>query len=244
LEEEYARICRVGTDRLNASLDAQIAAAEPQSLDEQVLQKRLESEVPEFFDAEFKSAVRLYDQRVSESLRSHERRSDGLIESIRKTAAGLFDIPYRPMDGSPMLEKLREPYWVAYHWEQRLGPAAASVIDELTPSGLRRRRMARRFRDKVETVVLYNAGKLREKVYGQIDGAFGRFGRSLDERLAATIAATLGAARAAMDKRRSHAGAIAADVERLNSMIANLEDIGGRLNRCPGRHGEDTKNPL
>ncbi len=103
------------------------------------------------------------------------------------------------------------------------------MIDSLAPRRLRQRRIERRFRDKIEALVLYNAGKLREKLYDQIELTFSRFRRSLDERLAATIAATHGAARAALKKREAHAGAVAGEVERLGAAIGALEEIGTHL---------------
>ncbi|MGD0462214.1 MAG: dynamin family protein [Tepidisphaeraceae bacterium] len=236
LEQEYEKLCQRGMIRLNGAVDAAVSAFDSQPPDEEHLQERLRAEIPDLFDAEFKNAIRFFDQHLADVLRSHEQRSDRLIESIRKTAADLFDVPYRPMNHFFACETTREPYWVAYHWEQGFGPVSPSVVDKFMPPGLRRRRIERRFRDKVEALVLYNAGKLREKFYDQIDALFRRFRNSLDERLTATIAATLGAARAAMEKRHSHAGAVADDVQRLSSTIAYLQDVGGRLNGSPGQH--------
>jgi hypothetical protein len=97
------------------------------------------------------------------------------------------------------------------------------------PSGLRRRRIERRFRNKVEVLVLYNAGKLREKFYNQIDATFRRFRRSLDQRLTAAVAATHGAAQAALKKRETHAGAVAADLRSLQVTLGTLAGIATRL---------------
>ena len=92
----------------------------------------------------------------------------------RKTAADLFDVPYRPMANSVAMEETHEPYWLTYHYEQTFGPISPSMIDSLAPWRLRQRRIERRFRDKIEALVLYNAGKLRE-AYDQIELTFSRF---------------------------------------------------------------------
>ena len=209
--------------------DQAIAAAGAQPLNEDDLQEALRTAIPDLFDGEFKEAIGLFDRRLPEVLRPHQERTDRLVESIRKTAADLFDVPYRPMDKSVAFDATREPFWLTYRYEHVFGPISPGMIDMLIPPRLRRRRIERRFRNKIEALVLYNAGKLREKLYDQIELTFRRFRRSLDERLAATIAATYGAARAALKKRETHAGAVAGDVERLGAAIGALEEIGARL---------------
>jgi GTP-binding protein EngB required for normal cell division len=229
LEEQHEQLCKRGVHRLNQSLDQAIAAAGAQPLNEDDLQEALRTAIPDLFDGEFKEAIGLFDRRLAEVLRPHQERTDRLVESIRKTAADLFDVPYRPMDNSIAFDATREPFWLTYRYEHVFGPISPGMIDVLIPSRLRRRRIERRFRNKIEALVLYNAGKLREKLYDQIESTFRRFRRSLDERLAATIAATYGAAQAALKKRETHAGAVAGDVERLGAAIGALEGIGTRL---------------
>ncbi|MGD0390903.1 MAG: dynamin family protein [Tepidisphaeraceae bacterium] len=234
LQEQHGRLCKHGMLRLNHVLDHAIAAAGAQPLNENDLQETLRTAIPDLFESEFKDAIEIFDRRLAEVLRPHQERTDRLVESIRKTAADLFDVPYRPMDNSVAFDATREPFWLTYRYEHVFGPISPGMIDMLIPPRLRRRRIERRFRNKIEALVLYNAGKLREKLYDQIELTFRRFRRSLDERLAATIAATHGAAQAALKKRETHAGVVAGDVERLGAAIGALEEIGARLIDTPG----------
>ena len=199
-------------------------------MNEDDLQEALRTAIPDLFESEFKDAIGLFDRRLAEALRPHQERTDRLVESIRKTAADLFDVPYRPMDNSIAFDATREPFWLAYRYEHVFGPISPGMIDVLIPPRLRRVRIERRFRDKIEALVLYNAGKLREKLYDRIELTFRRFRHSLDERLAATIAATYGAAHAALKKRETHAGAVAGEAEQLGAAIGALEQIAIRLN--------------
>ncbi|MGA2440386.1 MAG: hypothetical protein ABSH08_05480, partial [Tepidisphaeraceae bacterium] len=234
LAEQHERLCRQGALRLNQVLDHAIASAGAQPLNQDDLQETLRTAIPDLFDSEFKDAIGLFDRRLAEVLRPHQERTDRLVESIRKTAADLFDVPYRPMDNSIAFDATREPFWLTYRYEHVFGPISPGMIDLLIPPRLRRRRIERRFRNKIEALVLYNAGKLREKLYDQIELTFRRFRRSLDERLAATIAATYGAAQAALKKREAHAGAVAGDAEQLGAVIGALEEIGARLSDAGG----------
>ncbi len=228
LEDQYEQLCKRGMLRLNEALDHALAAGS-ETPDGNVLQETLATAIPRFFETEFKDAIRLFDGHLAEVLRPHRQRMDQLVESIRKTAADLFEIPYRSMDNSVALDAVREPYWLTYRYDQTVGPLSPSMVDKLMPPRLRRRRIERRFRDKIQALVLYNTGKLREKLYDQIELTFSRFRHCLDERLAAAIAATHGAAAAALKKRQAHAGAAAGEVEKLGAAIGAMEEIGARL---------------
>jgi GTP-binding protein EngB required for normal cell division len=229
LEVQYEHLCKRGTLRLNEALDTELAATGSQMPDESALQASLDIAIPILFDDEFRDAIQLFDQQLAEVLRPHQERTDKLVESIRRTAADLFEVPYRPMNHSVTFNTTREPYWVTYRYEQAFGPISPSMVDKLMSPHLRRRRVERRFREKIEALVLYNAGKLREKLYDQIDRTFSEFRRSLDGRLSAAIAATHGAGQAALKKRETHAGAVAGEIERLGVMIGVLEQISTRL---------------
>jgi hypothetical protein len=228
-EEQYERLCKRGMLWLNEALDHASAATGSRPPDESILQETLGAAIPSLFETEFKNATGLFDRQLTEVLRPHEERTDRLVESVRKTAADLFEVPYRPMDNSVASGVTREPYWLTYHYEQTFGPIPPSMIDKLMPPGLRRRRIERRFRNKIEALVLYNAGKLREKLYDHIELTFSHFRRSLDDRSATTISATHGAAQAAPKKRETHADAGSSDMEKLSAAIGALEQIGTRL---------------
>jgi hypothetical protein len=229
LEEQCEQLCKRGMLRLNETLDHALAATGPRPPDDNALQETLGAAIPSLFETEFKSAIRLFDRQLADVLRPHQERTDRLVESVRKTGADLFEVPYRPMDNSLALDAAAEPYWLTYRYEQTFGPISPSTIDKLMPPRLRRRRIEGRFRNKIEALVLYNTGKLREKLCDHMELTFSRFRRSLDERSAGTIAATQGAAEAALKKRETHAGAVAGDVERLSTAICALEEIGARL---------------
>lgn len=229
LEHQYEQLCQRVRIGLNEALDKEMAAIDSKPANESVLQETLNAAVPTLFDTEFKDEIQHFEGRLSEVLRPHQDRLNRLVESIRKTAAGLFDVPYRPIDNSVAVGEAREPYWVTYHYEESFGPISPSMIDKFVPPRLRHRRIERRFRDKIDSLVLFNAGKLREKLYDQIELTFSRFGRAMDERLAATVTATHGAAQTAVKKRQIHAGIVASDIDRLRKSVSDLEEITAEL---------------
>jgi hypothetical protein len=228
LEQQYEALCDRAKRQLSDTLDKELAIAAGR-IEEEQLQAALNVAVPSVFELKFKEFIRVFDRQLMDVLRPHEERLDRLVESIRKTAVDLFDVPYKPFDNSVTPVETREPYWVTHHYEDSFGPITPGMIDRITPPGIRRRRIERRFRLKIDSLVMSNAGRLRERLYDQIESTFSKFGRDLDERVAATIAATHGAALAAIRKRQTSAGSVASEVDRVRRSIDALAEIAPLL---------------
>ena len=229
LEEQYQRICESSQARLNEALDAVLPADPTEAPDEHVLQNALNAAIPDLFETRFKLVIRDFDGRLAQVLQPHRERLDRLVESIRKTAADVFDVPYRALSRSSVLEETREPYWETYRWDEGFGPISPSMVDKLLPAAVRRRRIEHRFKEKIEWLSLNNAGRLRERLYDQIDKAFAQFGRGVNERLATTVQSTQGAAKAAMEMRSARADAVAGEAARLGAAVGTLSEIAPRF---------------
>jgi tRNA U34 5-carboxymethylaminomethyl modifying GTPase MnmE/TrmE len=231
LEEEYKRICESEKTRLNQIVDQTLADQGIEHANGRALQSALNAAIPNLFDARFKIVIRDFDARLAEILQSHQKRLDSLVESIRETAADVFDIPYRPPSRSSTLKQTREPFWETHRWDQGFGPISPSMMEKLVPAALRLRRVERRFREKIEWLVLNNTGRLREVLYDQIDKAFSQFSRDLTERLAATVQSTQGATKAAMMMRSDRAEAVTGEAARLEAIVGILAEIVARFAR-------------
>jgi hypothetical protein len=182
----------------------------------------LEATISLVFKREFQAAVAVFDQQIRDVLRFHEERADGLIESVQKTAAELFGVSFQPAQHLSSFESGRTPYWLTHRWDRSFGPISPSLIDKVLPRTVRERRLERRYRDKVDGLVITNAGKLREALSDQIDVAFTRFARQFDERIASALAATHGAMRTGLIKREELSALTAEDARRLEQTIEEL----------------------
>jgi hypothetical protein len=96
---------------------------------------------------------------------------------------------------------------------------------------MRRSRVAKRLMEQVGGLVIPNVENLRWATYQSLDQTFLRFARTLDERLAGTIAATHGAIQAALARRREHSEATADEVARLEAAAAELTETQALLGR-------------
>lgn len=196
---------------------------------ESALQETLADAIPDFFDRELSLATAGFTQRVAEALRSHQERADALIETLRKTAAELFEIPYHAPDSATAFELTRDPYWVSWKWTSTLSPVPPGLVDRLLPSHVRRSRLRNRILDQVDRLVVANAENLRWSIFQSLDDALRRFAGDLDERLADTTTATLGAVSAARQRRQASDEAASKELEELAVRLARVERISEKL---------------
>lgn len=198
-------------------------------LNEETLQEALEEAIPGYFEHEIGATIDLFRNRVAEVLRPHQDRADQLIEAIRRTAAELFEISYSAPESDRAFEAVRQPYWVTRKWSSTLTPIPEGALDRLLPAGMRNRRIRKRLQEQIDSLVLYNVENLRWATLQNINDTFSRFGSELDERLADTTAATHGAIRAAIDRRRDRSEVVAPEVERIERIAGELSGIQTRL---------------
>ena len=142
-----------------------------------------------------------------ECLTPHEQRLDQLAETLRRTAADLFQVPYRPLRKEEALEIKRKPYWVLNTWNTDALPILKSTEQRLD-------QLARRNVENIRWAMLQN-----------LNISFARFASGVKDRLAETVAATKGAMEAANARRVAHGGSVATEVDRLGDQIAQMEKL-------------------
>ncbi|MFB0934967.1 MAG: dynamin family protein [Propionivibrio sp.] len=202
---------------------------------ESALQETLAEAIPDFFDRELSLATTGFTQRVAEALRSHQERADALIETLRKTAAELFEIPYHAPDSASAFELTRDPYWVSWKWTSTLSPVPPGLVDRLLPSHLRQSRLRNRILDQIDGLVVANAENLRWSIFQSLDDALRRFAADLDERLADTTTATLGAVSAARQRRQASDEAASKDIEELEAQLTRVNQACETLRSLASR---------
>ena len=80
--------------------------------DASLAQSDVDAALPDYFERLFAEATEAVSARASEALSFHQASADDLIETVRKTAAELFDIPYHAPSGDEAFAMVRRPYWV------------------------------------------------------------------------------------------------------------------------------------
>ncbi|MGW8187763.1 MAG: hypothetical protein ACWGNK_10865 [Desulfobacterales bacterium] len=137
----------------------------------------------------------------------HEQRLSQLVETLRHTAADMFQVPYKPLSPEEVLEVKRRPYWVLSTWNTDPLPVLQSMDKRL--DGLVRR----------------NVENIRWSMLQNLNLSFAGFARRTHERLDETVAATQGAMQAAHARRQAGDGSIEAEASRMADRISALEAV-------------------
>lgn len=219
-QEAKIYLKKVMTDRMEeAEGDAQ----------EKSVYNAWEELIPAFFERKMGDVTTIVNSTITQSLAAHQKRTDDLVEKVRKTAAELFHIPYHPLDSTQVYEIIRQPYWVQHRWNYTFSPIPPMFIDALIPAGWKNRRMIRRLIKQRNELVIYNVENLRSATIQNINRAFARFSSELKETLSDTIDATKGAIVAATNKRHEHADAVTKEKLRLKNTACRLKELKDSL---------------
>lgn len=234
LEEQAELLRRSATKRF---MQVALEALEDNGLNTDLAQKALAEVIPVFFEHELGELSRVFQGQVRETLERHRLRTNELVESVRKTAAELFDIPYQPLASREEFEVRRQPYWVTHHWPVTLGVLPEGFWDRFLPRSLRRSRALQRMRQRIEVLVAENVENVRWPTLQNLQKSFHEFGCALDAHLEESVSATNGAIVVAFQKRLTQSAAVEFEVSRLESSIVEMERIDRYIRTCCGVNG-------
>ena len=209
--------------RLTTIAESAITAS-PQD-PEHAAKQAMTDAIPVWFERELGRITTMMDEGVAARLKEHENRADELIESIRKAAAELFDIPYHAPRGERVYQTARKPYWVEHAWDSTFSPIPAEVITRFLPRTLRENRVRSRLKNQIDTLVIRNLENLRYETLQNIDLAFRKYNIDLDTNLGLTIEATHGAIRSALDERKRREENVAGRIEELKTTATEIQCV-------------------
>ncbi len=176
-----------------------------------VIQEAWADRIPEFFEQRQADLNARVKTRLIECLAPHDQRLEQLVETLRRTAADLFRVPYRPLGQEETMEIKRRPYWVLNTWNTDALPVLKSLNQRL------------------DELVRRNVENIRWAMLQNLNLAFSRFASRVKERLDETVEATKGAMETARARRSTQGEDVAAEVERLGAAIGEMEALKGEL---------------
>jgi len=163
--------------------------------------------IPDFFEHKQAELTEDVKSHLLDALAPHEQRTNQLIETLRKTAADLFQVPYRSLRHENTLETARRPYWVLNTWNTDAIPMLKSMDQRL------------------DDLVRRNVENLRWSTMQNVNISFARFASRIKERLEETVAATQGAMKMARFRKKDHGETVAEEVCRLEKVAGELETL-------------------
>lgn len=221
LENQAERLRLEGRDYLGGVV--QRAVAENSGVPEHIrIQQALDAAVPAFFEERLVEISSEFRQLVEMTLAQHHMRADSLVGSVRKTAAALFEVPFRAAEVTEPFRLGPEPYWVTQKWSNVVMLSPVSLMTRLLPASVRRKRLHQQMEMEVSALVQHNVENLRWATLRGLNDTFRRFATQLDERLAEVLAVTQGAISQALERRQTEAGQAGLDLQRLRGFAQRI----------------------
>lgn len=196
---------------------------------EQAAQQAVADAIPSWFERELGRISARMEQEMSGCLKSHEQRAEDLIESIRKAAAELFEIPYHAPKGEQVYHLVRKPYWVDHEWDSTFSPFSSAMIERILPATLREQRARSRLKQQIDVLVIRNLENLRYETLQNIETGFRKFSADLDTNLVMTIEATHGAISSGLAERKRHEGLVTVRMNELKLVATEIQSVISRF---------------
>ena len=191
-----------------------------------------------------------FSRETNDALSSCQERIDNLVNSVRRTAAQIFEVSFPEAAEHEEFQLGEDPYWVTQSIGSTLIPDPGRLLDGFLPSTLRRARLRRRILQEADQLVVRNAENLRWAILRGLDDTFRKATTQFEQRLDQAIAATQGVIEDAVARRRDRSLAVGPEVDRLNGAIALLDGLRQELAHnatdriAPGFVPESRDRPL
>jgi hypothetical protein len=228
---DYAQALKKKARLYLESVAVEHATEGAKSLDEDTAQEALDEAIPGFCEHAAGQMRMVFDQRATDLLKKHQEKVNILAESIRKTAAELFDISYQPLQHPAVMPSMRELYWTTQKWDSSLLPIPYRLMEKLLPKRIREARVHKRIKSQIESLVNYNVGKMRLEVQENIERAYTAFARNLDSSLQEIISSIHSALEIAITRKKNQSATIADVVRELEATVMKLAEIEAKLVR-------------
>jgi len=229
LEQECASTIKTAEAELLRILEDTVANTASIKLIEETLHKRLVEVIPPLFEGTLSRVSNMVNQRIQEVLGAHQEKANALADTIRQTAAELFEIPFVPGKGNERIVTRHKPYWVTENWSVSMSPVPRGFLERFLPKNMAIRRIRRWLEQDIESIILRNVGNLQFETHQNIDDTFGRFALNLDEQLEEVAKATLGAIQEAHTQRTQKSGSVSTELNRLASFESQVLELQSKL---------------
>ncbi|MDR3532629.1 MAG: dynamin family protein [Rhodopila sp.] len=229
LEEEAERLGRQAEADLRAAGEAALGRGE----DLAGARAALAARVPVLFGSAQRAVVEGIERALLAALARHQERADGLVDSVRQTAAALMDLPYDGSDRGDPPELPRLSAWIVDGRAETFTSLTVGAFEPFVPGAARRQR--RRIGAEAGALTRRNVEDLRWALRQKVDDACRRFAASLDVRLGAALAATHGAMATALQRRGDQAAAVQATLAARDEALQCLTRIRSTLTDLTAR---------
>lgn len=229
INEQAGVLYKSYTRQLCDEVDRIIASTKHFATVENDARQYISEVVPQVFNRELEKIATEMDEHINRIIGSYQQQLLDLVETVRKTAADIFDIGYARSFGQEILEMKHEPFWVTESWRVNWSPLPENWFENLLPVKTRAKRLRKRLVEDIDSIISNNVGNLRWATVCNITDSFYAFGLELDRQIKRAIESTSGAITAAHRKRTEQSAGIGPEISRLASMIDLFKKVRSDL---------------
>ena len=201
---------------------------------EEPTREAMAAAIPGFFEREFGLAHQLCQRELAEALVPRRHRADELIASVHQLVEKLFDLPGEFRHREIVLTTVEKPYWRTHQWKlAELASIPPSWIDRMLPLRIRHARIRRRIMEQVDYLVTRNVGDLQWSILENLKQSVQAFREGWTMAAQQAVEATRRSLEAARRRRTEGSTEVAPEIARIESALAALRVIKGRLDRLP-----------
>jgi len=226
---EYAQPVKKKARAYLESVAVEHATEKGMPLDEKMAQEALDEAIPGVCEHEAGQMRTVFDRRATDFLKKQQEKVNSIAESIRKTAAELFDISYQPLQHPAVIPSMRQLYWTTQKWDTSALSISSDLLEKFLPKRIREARVYKRIKSQIEDLVNYNVGKMRLEVQENIEKAYAAFARNLDSSLQEIISSIKTALEIAIKRKKEQSVTIADVVRELEDADMKLLEIKAKL---------------
>jgi len=192
---------------------------------ERAAQKAVADIIPAWFNDELDNISEMMEHEIAARMKEQQQNVDNLVESIRKAASEVFEIPYHRAIAEHVYESIRKPYCVEYDQDSLFFQISPDLLERFMPAKMREKRIKKRMNNQIDKLVLRNLENLRWETLQNIDTTFRKLSHILDNNLAMTIEATYGTIRSALAERKMHEENVIYKCNKLKKMASDILDV-------------------
>ncbi|MGA9047590.1 MAG: dynamin family protein [Dehalococcoidia bacterium] len=229
INEQSGDLYRAYYKQLGAAVEKILNGATDLGSIEKQARRHISEVIPGVFNQALDKTALQMDEHINRIIGSYQQQLLELVETVRKTAADIFEIGYVGSHGEEIFEMKHEPFWVTEGWRVNWSPLPENVFESILPRNIRIKRLKKRLLEDIDSIISHNVGNLRWATVCNITDSFYRFRIDIDGQIQKVIESTAGAIVAARDKRIKESDSIEPEQNRITAAVEQLTAIKSDL---------------
>jgi GTP-binding protein EngB required for normal cell division len=229
INEQSGDLYRAYYNQLCAAVEKILHGASDLGSIEKQARQHISEVIPGVFNQALDKTALQMDEHINRIIGSYQQQLLELVETIRKTAADIFEIGYVGSHGEEIFEMKHEPFWVTEGWRVNWSPLPENAFESILPRNIRIKRLKKRLLEDIDSIISHNVGNLRWATVCNITDSFYRFRMDIDGQIQKVIESTGGAIVAARDKRIKESDSIEPELNKVAAAVEYLTDIKSSL---------------